>query len=49
MNSVCYHFESQSRNDDKDKMEKLQKDWFERLQPFIIKNYNKLNKYIINV
>lgn len=49
MNSVCYHFESQSRNDDKDKMEKLQKDWFERLQPFIIKNYNKLNKYIINI
>ena len=49
MNSVCYHLESQTRNDDTKKLEMLQKDWVERLQPFIIKNQNKLNKYILRV
>lgn len=49
MNSVCYHLESQTRNDDDKKLEMLQQDWVERLFPFIYKNQNKLNKYILRV
>ena len=49
MNSVCYHLESQTRNDDDKKIEMLQQDWIERLFPFVVKNQNKLNKYILRV
>jgi GT2 family glycosyltransferase len=49
MNSVCYHLESQTRNDDDKKLEMLQQDWVERLFPFIYNNQTKLNKYILRV
>jgi len=42
---VSYHFESQTRNDESDKLEKLYKD-YDILLPFVQKNYNKLKKYI---
>jgi GT2 family glycosyltransferase len=48
-NCVAYHYESQTRNDDEEKMEKLQKDYSENLLPFVIKNLNKLSpKFKIN-
>jgi GT2 family glycosyltransferase len=43
---VAYHYESQTRNDDKDKLEKLQKDYKDNLLLFIIKNLNKLSSKI---
>jgi GT2 family glycosyltransferase len=44
--SVCYHFESASRNDDKDKMNKVEKDAKNYLYPFIFKNIGKIKPYI---
>jgi GT2 family glycosyltransferase len=43
---VAYHYESQTRNDDPEKLEKLQKDYSKNLLPFVIKNLNKLSKQI---
>ena len=40
---VAYHYESQTRNDDSEKLEKLQKDYSKNLLPFVIKNINKLS------
>jgi GT2 family glycosyltransferase len=40
---VAYHYESQTRNDDSEKFEKLQKDYKDNLLPFVIKNLNKLS------
>ena len=42
-NCVAYHYESQTRNDDEEKLEKLQKDYRNNLLPFVIKNLNKLS------
>jgi len=46
-NSVAYHYESKTRNEDVHNLEKLQKDYNDRLIPFLVKNYNKLSKYFI--
>ena len=44
--SVAYHYESQSRNEDKNKMSEVISDYRERLYPYITKNINKLVPYI---
>jgi len=44
--SVCYHFESLTRNEDSEKMVKLQNDAKELLFPFIFKNMGKIKEYI---
>jgi len=44
--AVAYHYESMSRDKSKDKIEKLNKDYFERLHPFYLKNKEILSKYI---
>jgi GT2 family glycosyltransferase len=41
-NSVAYHYESQTRNEDSEKINKLQKDYKFHLLPFVIQNLNKL-------
>jgi GT2 family glycosyltransferase len=43
---VAYHLESQTRNDDKEKMEKDKFDYFNTLLPFVSENYSKLTKFI---
>ena len=43
---VAYHYESQTRNDDEEKLDKLQKDYKNNLLPFVVKNINKLSKQI---
>jgi len=40
---VAYHYESQTRNEDSEKLDKLQKDYKDNLLPFVIKNLNKLS------
>lgn len=45
-NLVAYHYESQTRNENVDKIKKLQKDYLENLYPFFLKNFEKLKKYI---
>lgn len=44
--SVAYHYESQTRNEDPEKLDKLKNDFNDNLLPFIIKYYAKLNTYI---
>jgi GT2 family glycosyltransferase len=44
-NLVSYHFESQTRDDESDKIEKFHKDYYV-LAPFIQKNYKFFEKYI---
>jgi GT2 family glycosyltransferase len=44
--AVAYHYESISRDKSKDKIEKLNRDYFERLHPFYLKNKEALNKCI---
>ena len=48
MNSDCvsYHFESSTRNEDPDKLNKLHHDYFNSLLPSIQKNIQKLEKFI---
>lgn len=46
--SVAYHYESQSRDDSNDKLEKMHKDYNETLIPFILQNMNKLQTKIFN-
>jgi hypothetical protein len=44
---VAYHYESQTRDDSNDKLEKIEKDFLETLLPFIYKNINKIeNKFV---
>jgi len=45
-NAVCYHYESQSRNHDKNKLSKQNVDYLNRLIPFIKNNINNLIKKI---
>lgn len=47
--SVAYHYESQTRDDSTDKIEKIQKDYSEVLLPFIIQNLNKLENKIFKI
>lgn len=44
-NCVAYHYESQTRNDDEEKLNKLEKDYKQYLLPFVIKNIDKLKFY----
>jgi GT2 family glycosyltransferase len=45
--TVAYHYESQTRDDSNDKLEKIEKDFLETLLPFIYKNINKIeNKFV---
>jgi hypothetical protein len=43
-NSVAYHYESKTRNDDPDNLKKLKID-SEKLLPFINENINKLLRF----
>lgn len=45
-NAVAFHYESLSRNKSEDKLLRLNKDYFERLHPFYLKNKEILNKFI---
>ena len=44
--AVAYHYESKTRDNDKNKIKKLQEDYKERLFPFISSNINKIQKHI---
>ena len=46
-NSVAYHYESQTRNEDSEKMTKLASDYQNNLLPFVVKNYEVLKNQII--
>lgn len=48
-NLVAYHYESQTRNDDKNDVEKSKNDYKDRLIVFISNNLNKLKKHIISI
>ena len=43
---VAYHYESQTRNDDLEKVEKFQYDYKKIYLPFLIKNINKIGQFI---
>lgn len=45
-NSVAYHFESLTRNEDPQNIEKLKTDYNKRMYPFIVKNLEKIKNYI---
>jgi GT2 family glycosyltransferase len=45
-NAVSYHYESQTRNEDSLKVERFNNDYKNLLGPFMIKNLQKLTKYI---
>jgi len=45
-NLVAYHYESQTRNEDPENMNKLQQDYIKNLYPFFLKNFDKLKKHI---
>ena len=44
---VSYHYESVTRNEDTDKINKLQNDYKNILFPYLSNNINKISKYII--
>jgi GT2 family glycosyltransferase len=44
---VSYHLESQTRNEDSETMLKVQTDYLESLQPFVIKNLAKIKNHIL--
>jgi GT2 family glycosyltransferase len=44
--SVAYHYESQTRNEDTEKLKKVNSDYFDNLLPFVKSNIDKLSKYI---
>jgi GT2 family glycosyltransferase len=48
-NLVSYHFESQTRDEDPKKLEKLNKDYTNTLLPFIVTNFNKLSSKIFQI
>lgn len=45
-NSVIYHYESQTRNEDPENLKKLQDDYVNNLAPFVQNNFEKLKGYI---
>jgi GT2 family glycosyltransferase len=47
--AVCYHYESQTRNDNNSKIERIQDDYVRFLQPYILKQYNKISDLILNI
>jgi hypothetical protein len=46
-NAVAYHYESQTRNESPEKLNRLKLDYSNNLVPFIQKNINKLSEKII--
>ena len=48
-NIVSYHFESQTRNDDKNKMDKLISDYNNNLIKIIYSNLTRLGNYIMEI
>lgn len=48
-NAVCYHFESQTRNDDVDKRTRQSNEYINKLRPFITKHFNKISDLVLNV
>jgi GT2 family glycosyltransferase len=46
--SVAYHYESQTRNEDPDDVKKLMKDYQNNLHPYILQNLDKIkNKFTL--
>jgi GT2 family glycosyltransferase len=45
-NLVAYHYESKTRNNDKDKLKKVNEDYNNLLLPFVNKNYNNFKTHI---
>jgi len=45
-NLVSYHYESKTRNNDKDKLKKVNEDYNNLLLPFVNKNYNNFKTHI---
>jgi GT2 family glycosyltransferase len=48
-NLVSYHYESKTRNNDVDKIKKVNEDYNNILLPFIVENYNKLKSHILKL
>jgi len=48
-NLVSYHYESQTRNLNYDKNERVIEDYKKTLSPFISNNFNKLQKFILSI
>ena len=46
-NSVAYHYESQTRNEDPEDMKKLINDYQNNLYPYIVQNLDKIKKHLI--
>jgi GT2 family glycosyltransferase len=45
-NAVSYHYESQTRNEDPNRVERFNNDYKNLLGPFMVKNLQKLTRYI---
>jgi GT2 family glycosyltransferase len=45
--AVAYHLESQTRNSDPDKINKLMYDYHNNLVPCVLQNLNKIKKHLI--
>ena len=45
-NLVSYHYESKTRNNDVDKIKKVNEDYNNILLPFVVENYNKLKSHM---
>jgi len=45
--SVAYHYESQTRKEDENDLKNLSSDYFNNLQPFVIKNFERLKDKIL--
>jgi len=48
-NAVAYHYESQTRNQSPEKLDRLKNDYINNLVPFIEKNINQIFDKIINI
>lgn len=46
-NSVAYHYESQTRNEDPDDMKKLMNDYQNNLYPYITQNFDKIKRLVM--
>jgi len=46
-NSVAYHYESQTRNEDPEDIPKLNKDYQNNLYPYIVQNFDKIKRLIM--
>jgi GT2 family glycosyltransferase len=46
-NCVAYHYESQTRNEDENKLKNLQQDYSQNLLPFVVKNIKYLESNIL--